>query len=81
MSGPDRRYGNVSTDARTARYRRKRAERKDARAFWGRRAPMSPAAATPAWDSFVRVFRRPGRVDPLDAYPLPREYLEGDELN
>jgi len=42
---------------------------------------MSPAAATPAWDSFVRVFRRPGRVDPLDAYPLPREYLEGDELN
>ncbi|MGZ8579082.1 MAG: hypothetical protein ACXW1S_01555 [Acidimicrobiia bacterium] len=69
----------MSTDARTGRFRRKRAERSEARAFWGRRAPVSPAATAPVWDSFVRVFHRPARVDPRLAYPLPPEYLELEE--
>jgi hypothetical protein len=68
----------VSTEARTGRYRRKRAERGEARAFWGRRAPLTPATPAPAWNSFVRVFHRPGRVDPNLTYPLPREYLEAE---
>jgi hypothetical protein len=74
----------VSTEARTSRHRRHRTERTTAnrdaaRAFWGRRALGSPAAPTPAWDSFVRMFHRPERVDPSLAYPLPPEYLELDE--
>ena len=59
--------------------RRSGANREEARAFWGRRAPVSAAAATPAWDCFVRLFHRPTRVDPLLAYPLPPEYLELEE--
>jgi hypothetical protein len=70
----------VSTEARTSRHRRNRTERTQARAFWGRRAPVSPAAPTPAWDSFVRMFHRPERVDSSLAYPLPPEYLELREL-
>lgn len=69
----------MSTDARTTRYRRKRAERKEARAFWGRRAPSGAAPAAPVWDSLVRVFHRPERIDPDLIYPLPPEYLELDE--
>ena len=69
----------VSTDARTQRHRRRRAERNQARAFWGRRAPVGDAHATSALDSFVRVFHRPERVDPRLAYPLPPEYVELEE--
>jgi hypothetical protein len=37
---------------------------------------MTPVAAAPAWDSFLRVFHRPDRVDLRFVYPLPEEYLE-----